>query len=111
MDKNGEVRRAQIETLYGKLLNRPINMLYPLEINDGGDFLDDDDEENIEIQSNHQKIDIPEDSSLYYWHKQWQKKIASVNGIPDIVISGIPFNIPERWNYKELQTKQNLMSV
>uniref|UniRef100_A0A1I7VKP2 Integrase catalytic domain-containing protein n=1 Tax=Loa loa TaxID=7209 RepID=A0A1I7VKP2_LOALO len=33
IDKDGQVRNVQVETPTGKLLNRPINVLYPLEVN------------------------------------------------------------------------------
>ncbi|EFO20811.2 hypothetical protein LOAG_07680 [Loa loa] len=47
---NGEVGNAQTEVPYGKLLNRPINLLYPFEV-DEENPLDINDEENTGIQT------------------------------------------------------------
>uniref|UniRef100_A0A1I7W404 DUF5641 domain-containing protein n=1 Tax=Loa loa TaxID=7209 RepID=A0A1I7W404_LOALO len=54
IDKDGQVRNVQVETPTGKLLNRPINVLYPLEVNNDEDHLELNNKESpkvLEIES------------------------------------------------------------
>uniref|UniRef100_A0A1I7VPN2 Integrase catalytic domain-containing protein n=1 Tax=Loa loa TaxID=7209 RepID=A0A1I7VPN2_LOALO len=45
----GQVRNVQVETLTGKLLNRPINVLYPLEVNNDEDHLELNNKESTKV--------------------------------------------------------------
>lgn len=49
IDKDGKVRNVQVETPTGKLLDRPINVLYPLEVNDEEIHLKPNKKENMKI--------------------------------------------------------------
>nr|CDQ03597.1 Bm1200 [Brugia malayi] len=49
IDKDGKVRNVQVETPTGKLLDRPINVLYPLEVNDEEIHLEPNKKENMKI--------------------------------------------------------------
>uniref|UniRef100_A0AAF5Q730 Integrase catalytic domain-containing protein n=1 Tax=Wuchereria bancrofti TaxID=6293 RepID=A0AAF5Q730_WUCBA len=55
IDKDGEVRNIQVETSTGKLLDRPINILYPLEINDEEIHLEPNKKENMKIPNRTQR--------------------------------------------------------
>uniref|UniRef100_A0AAF5PLG9 DUF5641 domain-containing protein n=1 Tax=Wuchereria bancrofti TaxID=6293 RepID=A0AAF5PLG9_WUCBA len=57
IDEDGKVRNVQVETLTGKLLDRPINVLYPLEVNDGEIHLEPNKKENMKIRETEQKTE------------------------------------------------------
>ncbi|VIO92955.1 Uncharacterized protein BM_BM17454 [Brugia malayi] len=57
IDKDGKVRNVQVETPTGKLLDRPINVLYPLEVNDEEIHLEPNKKENMKIPETEQNTE------------------------------------------------------
>uniref|UniRef100_A0AAF5PNU1 DUF5641 domain-containing protein n=1 Tax=Wuchereria bancrofti TaxID=6293 RepID=A0AAF5PNU1_WUCBA len=55
--KDGKVRNVQVETPTGKLLDRPINVLYPLEVNDEEIHLEPNKKENMKIPETEQNTE------------------------------------------------------
>uniref|UniRef100_A0A1I7VXD3 DUF5641 domain-containing protein n=1 Tax=Loa loa TaxID=7209 RepID=A0A1I7VXD3_LOALO len=62
IDKDGQVMNVQVETPTGKLLDRPINVLYPLEVNNDEDHLELNSKEStkvLEIEQDTGKLQEP----------------------------------------------------
>ncbi|VIO94617.1 Uncharacterized protein BM_BM3070 [Brugia malayi] len=57
IDKDGKVRNVQVETPTGKLLDRPINVLYPLEVNDEEIHLEPNKKENMKFPETEQNTE------------------------------------------------------
>nr|CDP95464.1 Bm9790 [Brugia malayi] len=57
IDKDGKVRNVQVETPTGKLLDRPINVLYPLEVNDEEIHLKPNKKENMKFPETEQNTE------------------------------------------------------
>ncbi|VDN95758.1 unnamed protein product [Brugia pahangi] len=57
IDKDGKVRNVQVETPTGKLLDRSINVLYPLEVNDEEIHLEPNKKENMKIPETEQNTE------------------------------------------------------
>ncbi|EJW75505.1 hypothetical protein WUBG_13587, partial [Wuchereria bancrofti] len=55
IDKDREVRNVQVETLTGKFLGRPINILYPLEVNGGENHPKLNNKEGMKVLETEQK--------------------------------------------------------
>ncbi|VDM23527.1 unnamed protein product [Wuchereria bancrofti] len=130
IDKDREVRNVQVETLTGKFLGRPINILYPL-VNDEENHLELNNKEStkvLETEQNIGKLQEPiamrtrSNTKRQSRSKEVSKSnlivsLLSVSMLYTLMITvkakkecqwetGIPFNIPEKWNCEEI-TAQN----
>uniref|UniRef100_A0AAF5RY68 DUF5641 domain-containing protein n=1 Tax=Wuchereria bancrofti TaxID=6293 RepID=A0AAF5RY68_WUCBA len=131
IDKDGKVRNVQVETPTGKLLDRPINVLYPLEVNEEEIHFEPNKKENMKIPETEQNTEELQEPIAMRTRsntkRQSRSKEVSKSNLMVLLLSvsmlytlmipvkakkecqwktGIPFNIPEKWNCEEI-TAQN----
>uniref|UniRef100_A0A1I7VRD7 DUF5641 domain-containing protein n=1 Tax=Loa loa TaxID=7209 RepID=A0A1I7VRD7_LOALO len=122
LDSDGNIRNATVKTSSGKLLNRPINLLYPMEVNE---------EESDEVRTTKSK-DETDDGPIALRTRGAERKqkllqTSMVQGASSITlmvtitfslliqvtsahrcnwITGIPLNLPQKGNCND-QSMQN----
>ncbi|VIO92086.1 Uncharacterized protein BM_BM17403 [Brugia malayi] len=127
----------EVETPTGKLLDRPINVLYPLEVNDEEIHLEPNEKENMKIPETEQNTEELQEPIAMRTRSNTKRQsrlkevsksnlmvsLLSVSMLYTLMIpvkakkecqwkTGILFNIPEKWNCEEITAQNsNLLQV